>query len=964
MRAPCKGNPKSVACRLFHLVLLAALLPPGPWGAADAAPGRPSPGQVEKISIDYTTAPKVRSVDFSPDSRYVVSASSDRVVGMWDVRSGERIRTFTGRAGSGRSARFSPDGRFILASTKGSFMHALKLWNAHSGETIREFTPVMGVINSVCFGPNGALVLSGGEDNIMKLWEVGTGEKIRVFKDHWGDVNSVCFSPDGARVLSGASDHNLRLWDVNTGRLIRTFRGHSDWVRSVCFSPDGRSVLSGSDDHDMRLWDADSGETIRVFTGHEGDVNSVSFHPDGERVLSGGDDRAIRLWEAPSGRPIRILEGHSDNVNSVCFDPNGEFILSGSSDGSIRLWSLSTGEEIVQMAGLPDGQWATLTPGGFYAASTHGEKYIRLTRGGIVDGVRQVASKYNRPDLVRARVSNSGFVAAHDQPSEKETVPETAPRLPPILSIESIRFSTDVLEAGRTGRLFVTLKNTGPGDARDVYVTIAGTRDGISHPAKAPAPLIEKRGGRCTVEIPIAGEPDLQTSRAYMDIRVVEPHFKVELTGRRVRFDTRKARAPRLILAGFNVSERESPSLDGVINPNEIVDGEWTIRNAGDGEARDVSVSVENSREGVLLLGVVAGDRVTSVPPRFDVIAPGEYKTVVFRYFINSDFSDKSLQFLVTSSEKSGKYGFSQMEEVPIHALGEEGGAVHPAGEAPPRSESPLETKKPPAVVEIEYNLPKTRMKNRDGIALVIGNGNYEKLDDVDYAINDAVLMKTYLLEVFGFKEGNIFLVKNASKGDLELYLGSATSHRGRLFNAVKPHKSDVFVFYSGHGAPGPAGGKGCLAPVEANPDYFEIQGYALDTFYRNLDKIPARSITVVVDACFSGLNIPDSRSGTVEIDLSAPPLDNGVVLTSSRSNQASTWHDEKKHGLFTYFFLKAIHDKNADFNKDGRLTLDEMHQYLSDETEGVPYHARRLHGVDQTPTIAGPYQGKVLIRY
>lgn len=255
-------------------------------------------------------------------------------------------------------------------------------------------------------------------------------------------------------------------------------------------------------------------------------------------------------------------------------------------------------------------------------------------------------------------------------------------------------------------------------------------------------------------------------------------------------------------------------------------------------------------------------------------------------------------------------------------------------------------------------------MKNKNGIAVIIGNRNYEKIDAVKYAINDATLVKRYVRDVLGFRDGNLFFVKEASKEDFELFFGSRDNHVGTLYNTVKRNKSDVFVFYSGHGAPGLKDKKGYFVPVKADPYYIELQGYPRETFYRNLDKLDARSLTVVVDACFSGMKIFKDHSGTVELNKDGYFLKKGILLTSSGLNQASSWYHEKKHGMFTYFFLKAIHDRNVDFNRDGALTFDEMHRFISDETEGAPYHAMRLHGIEQNPTIQGPYKGKVFVRY
>jgi len=267
--------------------------------------------------------------------------------------------------------------------------------------------------------------------------------------------------------------------------------------------------------------------------------------------------------------------------------------------------------------------------------------------------------------------------------------------------------------------------------------------------------------------------------------------------------------------------------------------------------------------------------------------------------------------------------------------------------------------------LEIDKGLPSTRTRNPDAIAVVIGNSSYKKAKDVAYAVNDAKLMKTYLVDVLGYKVGNIFYYENASKSDFEILFGNSTNHMGKLFNAVKKDRSDIFIYYSGHGAPGLKDKRGYFVPSEADPQYIELSGYSTDVFYANLAKVPARSTTIVLDACFSGADIFENISPIVlEVENPSLELSNAVVFSSSTGSQVSSWYNDKEHGMFTYFFLKAIHNRNADADKDGSLTFEEIYQYISDNSEGVPYYARRIHGVEQNPTIEGQFRDRVLLRY
>jgi len=70
------------------------------------------------------------------------------------------------------------------------------------------------------------------------------------------------------------------------------------------------------------------------------------------------------------------------------------------------------------------------------------------------------------------------------------------------------------------------------------------------------------------------------------------------------------------------------------------------------------------------------------------------------------------------------------------------------------------------------------------------------------YAKNDAEAMRRFLIKSLGYKEGNIIFHVDPTKADLEMLFGIKGNHKGILFDYIKPNKSDVFIYYSGHGAP------------------------------------------------------------------------------------------------------------------------------------------------------------------
>jgi uncharacterized caspase-like protein len=196
--------------------------------------------------------------------------------------------------------------------------------------------------------------------------------------------------------------------------------------------------------------------------------------------------------------------------------------------------------------------------------------------------------------------------------------------------------------------------------------------------------------------------------------------------------------------------------------------------------------------------------------------------------------------------------------------------------------------------------------------------------------------------------------VTDAKLSDFNSIFGTETKPRGKLARYIKPGVSDVFIYYSGHGAPDIETKKAYFVPVDCDPQSIDVNGYSLDTFYKNISLLDARSITVVIEACFSGNSGGGSllKANPVAIDVSREATINGTVITSSSGDEVSAWYPEKKHSLFTYFFLKGISGA-ADRDQDRKITVGELQSYISSRTEGVPYWAGR-RGISQTPIVHG----------
>jgi uncharacterized caspase-like protein len=256
---------------------------------------------------------------------------------------------------------------------------------------------------------------------------------------------------------------------------------------------------------------------------------------------------------------------------------------------------------------------------------------------------------------------------------------------------------------------------------------------------------------------------------------------------------------------------------------------------------------------------------------------------------------------------------------------------------------------------------PKTSQSRPDAIAVIIGNKSYKSkaIPSVKFAIQDAAIMKKYLVDSLGFDENNVFFLQDATNLDMMKYFGNSDDHKGILYNKTRKDRAEVFIFYSGHGAPDTNTKKAYLIPTDADPGIIKLTGYSLDTLYENIAKLGKeknpKSITIVMDACFSGASNDGmiiENASPIFIETSSPALSmkNAVIFSSSKGNQISSWYTDKNHGLFTYFFLKGLKESVETGRK---LTAGDMEKMLTG-SESVNDYAWRIYNREQEPQVIG----------
>lgn len=363
---------------------------------------------VERASLVTTIAGHeslVEHLEFSPvDSNILLTASHDGTARLWDVDGA--LTTTLSHEYRPTFAVFSPDNIHLLTGGGDSAAH---LWDVVSGrEIIRLDTHE--IVQRATFSPDGRRVATASLGGQVRIWEVARGFETAQFRAHGGLIQ-IQFGRDGKSLVSASIDGTAQLWDVATGTELAVINTSSKLPQAI-LSPDGRLVFAAREDNAGHLLKA-GGAELKALVGHRDRITAAAFNPDGQLVATGSLDHTARIWSTADGANVVKLEGHTGEVTVVSFSPDGQSLMTASGDGTVRIWSVSGGREMAVLRGHGGAVGsAQFSPSGLYVVTASSED--RTVRLWATQSGRQIAVLASqdeatvRPGLTRAAFSSDG----------------------------------------------------------------------------------------------------------------------------------------------------------------------------------------------------------------------------------------------------------------------------------------------------------------------------------------------------------------------------------------------------------------------------------------------------------------------------------------------------------------------------------------------------------------------------
>ncbi|MFZ4546136.1 MAG: caspase family protein [Bacteroidales bacterium] len=530
-----------------------------------------------------------------------------------------------------------------------------------------------------------------------------------------------------------------------------------------------------------------------------------------------------------------------------------------------------------------------------------------------------------------------------------------------------------ILEANETARLILTITNKGKGPAQGLKVSVKdNTNDGaltISDGQQISFIYPEKS---VTVTVNLYAGMFIKSAEHKLEINVTE-HFGYDMDPAYLMMNTYEFQSPKLAFSGLDIIDMGDGTTalneDGQIQPGEQVKVKLMVQNIGQGISKNTSYAIKTTDGNIF---------ISSANGNIGDIGIGEVKEIWFTLSPNKRVSTSGNLPVTLSISNTDSRGELSSFQLPLAVNKKPSSANILTVEA---DLARLQTQVATFVYnsdKISANIanviditqaPPSKTILPDAVGIIIGIEKYENFVSAPYAANDAAVMKDYFSNILGIKNEKIWSFTN-EKVNGNFFDNKFNPSYGELQKAVNKNQTDVYIFYSGHGIPSKSGNKVYLLPSDGRLEALDKQGYELSTLYNNLNNLQAKSVTVFIDACFSGESRPTetqkvgnliaAKGARIKPDISQPWLTNPnfTVFSSSDFDETSLGFDASGTGLFTYYLCAGLQGRaDADGNKS--ITAGELFDYISLNVKETSVKIRGL----QTPKFNGN-KDKILVTF
>ncbi len=285
----------------------------------------------------------IQALKLTSDNKYLITASEDSKIKIWDLLTKQEISTLIGHSGIIFSLIIDINNKYIISGDSNSIVN---IWDLTTKQLLLSLKEHNGSILSLLLTLDNKYLISTSADRSVKIWEFNleilnnSPKSLLTLTEHNSIINTLTITQDNQYIVLGSNDGKIIIWDLINKQQIISLFGHDFGVTSLAVTLNNTYLISAGEDRTIKVWDLATKTLAATLTGATSSISKIKITSDNQFIIAGSNDKTIHIWNLATGLPITALTGHNDLITDIEITSDNQFIISSSKDGAVKLWDL------------------------------------------------------------------------------------------------------------------------------------------------------------------------------------------------------------------------------------------------------------------------------------------------------------------------------------------------------------------------------------------------------------------------------------------------------------------------------------------------------------------------------------------------------------------------------------------------------------------------------------------------
>lgn len=315
----------------------------------------------------------VLKIAYHPQGEIIAISDINEIIYLWRVKDGQNILKLSGHNAWAWDLKFSIDGQLLISASDDK---TVKVWDIKTGFCLANYELKQHKANAISITKNNKIIAIGCNCGYLELWH-WQDDIHHILQGHQGDINSLQFNHDDQFLFTASLDGTVKQWNLTDKTCFKTFNYSQNPIHCLSISPDDKLMLTVTINGNLQMWLIESVDCLYSLDNKDIFIHQAIFCPTGNSFATASES-TITFWNNLTGKIIKSLIPQKGKIYSLAYSPNGKIITSASQQECLISFDIETGDRIDTLYGYSNHIWALSTDNNKFLVSGGTDGILRL----------------------------------------------------------------------------------------------------------------------------------------------------------------------------------------------------------------------------------------------------------------------------------------------------------------------------------------------------------------------------------------------------------------------------------------------------------------------------------------------------------------------------------------------------------------------------------------------------------